>query len=270
MSALKNDYKNDVLDTSVNTERTYNIVDDEGNVLYTGVKIRETTVLSQTGDSFGNSDINNTNNHLIANDGNGHTLDFQFATDGTDYGFIDGNGDFQAFKTRHTETATPDSRALFDMGVFHKKRYVNLSAVPNINTKTQTISAVYTSGNGLDLGEDNNVRYIKTSNLMVTPTAIKTITANGNNQDVLNHAKVNVAVNQTPSFSSRTPTSQITYTANNEYSSVTAFADIGAPSVSISKSGSTITVTLTESINMRGAMGGDVGHTRTIVVNMTI
>ena len=44
------------------------------------------------------------------------------------------------------------------------------------------------------MGATNTKRYIKTSGLMKTPTATKTITANGDGQDVLNYAKVNVAV----------------------------------------------------------------------------
>ena len=50
---------------------------------------------------------------------------------------------------------------------------------------------------GLDLGSTNTIRYIKTSGLVVTPSGTKAITANGNNQSVLNYAYVNVAVPNT-------------------------------------------------------------------------
>lgn len=59
--ALKTDYQNDVLDTSINTERTYNLVDENGNIIYEGVRIRETTALSKTGDNYGALEINETN-----------------------------------------------------------------------------------------------------------------------------------------------------------------------------------------------------------------
>lgn len=61
MADLKTDYVNDVLDTDVNTERTYNLVDANGNLIYEGIKIRETTVLSTTGDDYGALEINEQN-----------------------------------------------------------------------------------------------------------------------------------------------------------------------------------------------------------------
>lgn len=75
--------------------------------------------------------------------------------------------------------------------------YDGLSQVtvnPQSHSGTVTISAKYETGNGYDMGANHSKRYIKTSGLMVTPTATKSITANGNSQDVLNYAKVNVAV----------------------------------------------------------------------------
>ena len=194
MSALKVNYKNDVLNVETNTKRKYNIIENADGT----ISLEDVTDYSQVGDDFGGEDINNTNSHLVADDGNGNTLDFQFATDGTDYGYLDANGNFAPFRTRHTDTYSPTSRANnLDMGIFHTKRFVDTTAVPNINDETQTISAVYTSGNGLDLGATNRKRYIKTSGLMVTPTATKSITANGSNIDILNYAKVNVSVPST-------------------------------------------------------------------------
>ena len=70
MADLKTDYVNDVLDTDVNNERTYNLVDANGNLIYEGIKIRETTVLSTTGDNYGALQINeqNTKINQINND----------------------------------------------------------------------------------------------------------------------------------------------------------------------------------------------------------
>lgn len=64
MADLKTDYENDVLDTDVNTERTYDIVDENENTLYTDVKIRETTVLSKVGDNYGAIQINEQNEKI--------------------------------------------------------------------------------------------------------------------------------------------------------------------------------------------------------------
>ena len=202
--ALKTNYKDAVLDASENTTRVFDIVDDQGNVISANVHLEEKTVYSENGDKFGARDMNDTNEEINKHtsnltDGYGGTdEEFRYGTDGNgERGYIvtvNGEDEFRPFKTKHTETVTPNSRALYDMGIDHKKRYIDLSAVPNINTTTRTISAVYTSGNGLDLGANNNVRYIKTSNLMVIPTSTKNITANGNNQDVLNYSKINVDV----------------------------------------------------------------------------
>lgn len=85
-------------------------------------------------------------------------LVFNFTKSGTKYGYKDSNGNFVPFKTAHTQTKTIDTVGTTDMG------------------------------------EDHEYRYIETSGLMVTPTATKAITANGNNIDVLNYASVNVSV----------------------------------------------------------------------------
>lgn len=61
MADLKTDYKDDVLDTSVNSKRTFNIVDQDGNIIFENVTLNDTTVYSQIGDSFGALDINSTN-----------------------------------------------------------------------------------------------------------------------------------------------------------------------------------------------------------------
>lgn len=58
MASLKTDYKDQLLDTSVNTERKYNLVDSDGNVVQSGVFLRDITQYSQTGDTFGAADIN--------------------------------------------------------------------------------------------------------------------------------------------------------------------------------------------------------------------
>lgn len=58
MDELRTDYKDQLLDTSVNTERKYDLVDSDGNVVQSGVFLRDITQYSQTGDTFGAADIN--------------------------------------------------------------------------------------------------------------------------------------------------------------------------------------------------------------------
>ena len=54
---LKTDYKDDVLDTSVNERRKYQMIQNgDGTVSFVDV-----TEYSQVGDSFGGADINATN-----------------------------------------------------------------------------------------------------------------------------------------------------------------------------------------------------------------
>jgi hypothetical protein len=66
--ALKTNYKNDVLKTSVNNERTYNLVDANGDIVYEGIKLRETTQFSTVGDSYGATQINEQNTKINSHD----------------------------------------------------------------------------------------------------------------------------------------------------------------------------------------------------------
>ncbi len=57
MADLKTTYKDDVLDTSANTRRKFNMITNEDGT----VSFEDVTEYSQVGDSFGGEDINNTN-----------------------------------------------------------------------------------------------------------------------------------------------------------------------------------------------------------------
>ena len=61
MSDLKTDYKDDVLDTSSNTKRIFNLVDQSGNIVFANISIQDITKYIQNGDTFGAADINATN-----------------------------------------------------------------------------------------------------------------------------------------------------------------------------------------------------------------
>ena len=60
MAALRTDYKDDLLDTSVNTQRKYNMVTNaDGTVSFV-----DATAYTQNGDSFGAADINAINDKI--------------------------------------------------------------------------------------------------------------------------------------------------------------------------------------------------------------
>lgn len=91
---------------------------------------------------------------------------------------IDGNGDYgyykqgetsvTPFRNRHTETYKPAVRANnLDMGLYHKKRYVDTTGVPNANSNTYTV----TSNGTKDMGETNTNRYVEVNVLPSVITA---------------------------------------------------------------------------------------------------
>ena len=58
--ALRTDYKDDILDTSVNEKRKYNLITNSDGT----VSFEDVTEYSQVGDSFGGADINRTNEEI--------------------------------------------------------------------------------------------------------------------------------------------------------------------------------------------------------------
>lgn len=127
-----------------------------------------------------NQNVAEISQNLQAKDGNGNTLDFQFSTNGTDYGYLDRNGNFIPFRTRHTESYKPTSRANnLDMGLYHKKRYVDTTAVPNANSSTYTFPANDLGGTK-DLGSTNTYRYVNAENVRAKGIADADARANPN------------------------------------------------------------------------------------------
>ena len=58
--ALRTDYKDDILDTSVNEKRKYNLITNSDGT----VSLEDVTEYSQVGDSFGGADISRTNEEV--------------------------------------------------------------------------------------------------------------------------------------------------------------------------------------------------------------
>ena len=62
MATLKTNYKDDVLDTSKNTKRKYNMINNPDGT----VSLEDVTSYTQVGDKFGAGDINGTNTEINA------------------------------------------------------------------------------------------------------------------------------------------------------------------------------------------------------------
>lgn len=103
---LKTDYKNDVLNTSVNINRKYKMENNSDGT----VSLMDFTVYSQEGSVFGADDFNATNSKvneidskLIASDG----FNFRFATNGEGkYGYLGADDSFIPFSKGGTVIAS--------------------------------------------------------------------------------------------------------------------------------------------------------------------
>lgn len=158
--ALKTNYKDDVLDLTQNANRKFQEIENQDG----SISFNDVTVYEEIGDTYGATDINETNTVVNSHNsalqvGTNETDLIRFAKDGSgNYGYKKvGSEAFYPFQTKHTETYRPTSRANnLDMGEYHKKRYVDTTAVPNINSSTYSV----TSNGTKDMGETNTNRYL--------------------------------------------------------------------------------------------------------------
>ena len=99
MAQLKTDYKDQLLDSSANTKRVYNLVDSDGNVVAENVSLEDVTVYSQSGDTFGATDINKTNEKV--NQLNNNLGGLRFGVDGDgNYGYYGADDSLVPFKSK--------------------------------------------------------------------------------------------------------------------------------------------------------------------------
>lgn len=81
MSTLRTDYKNDILDTTQNEYRVYDIVNADGDVIQSNVHLEDKTVYTQTGDNFGAGDMNDQNTEINQLNSNLGGLDVRYDTE---------------------------------------------------------------------------------------------------------------------------------------------------------------------------------------------
>lgn len=96
MAQLRTDYKDEILDVSVNTQRKYRQVDNgDGTISFVDV-----TEYSQQGDPFGAGDINAITSNLTAD--NGESFNFAYNSETNEYGYmakVEGADTFFPFKS---------------------------------------------------------------------------------------------------------------------------------------------------------------------------
>lgn len=126
--ALKTNYKDDILDTSKNTNKVYTVVDETGAIIHRRVSLNEVTEYSQEGDTFGASDINATNTEVnrLTESLNG----FRFG--------VDSNGNYGYYKAG-ADTVTP-----FLGWGFNEKIYTKLIKNTTSKNTNQTYQFTYT------------------------------------------------------------------------------------------------------------------------------
>lgn len=107
MAEFRTDYKDQLLDSSVNTKRKYDLVDESGNVVAQNVSLEDKTAYSQNGDTFGaaevnkiHEELNGLNESLTAE--NNQTFQFAYDSESGKYGYkakVEGADTFFPFKS---------------------------------------------------------------------------------------------------------------------------------------------------------------------------
>jgi len=137
MADLKTDYKDDVLDTTQNTKRKYQMIDNGDGT----VSFEDVTEYLQQGDSFGADDINDTNEEVnIIND---KLTDEQSAIQAINDKLTDEQSAIQAINDKLTDEQSA-IQAIND-NLNDKKYFIDTSTIiSNIQSDTDWVNATRT------------------------------------------------------------------------------------------------------------------------------
>lgn len=184
---LRTDYTNDILDTSKNTERKYNIKNSNGTIVEENVTFEDVTDYTQEGSRFGASDINAITtrvNQLTASDG----LDFRFATDGEgNYGYLKADDSFTPFSStnldllwENTEPTVGITTKTINMDL---SKYVGVIVYCNVDTsrKREVWRSYCPVGSSSTIFNSSNMNYKRT--FTVNSNSIVINTQTGYNSD---------------------------------------------------------------------------------------
>lgn len=104
---LKTDYTNDILDTSKNTERVYNLKNASGEIVEENIRIEDITEYSQEGSKFGANDINATNQMVNILESNVNNINLYVGADEKLH-FVNKDGADSALPFSNTIKSTQD------------------------------------------------------------------------------------------------------------------------------------------------------------------
>lgn len=137
--ALKVDYVNAQLDTDVQTQRTFDVVNSSGGTVYSNIRLNDTTTYKQVGDTYGASDINNANVLAILNNGF-PTQTKTFSDDGTTITATSGDTDTLGWTLTKvfTDSFLTCTTTLKDAG-----ENIKATLIKQFSADGKTISTVY-------------------------------------------------------------------------------------------------------------------------------
>lgn len=182
--ALKENYKDDILDVSVNTKRKYRMTENADGT----ISLEDETVYTQEGDSFGATDMNATNGKVNTLDAN---LDgFKFYPTGTgivglisdDSAYTDEDGNYVVWGTVTAEQLVEDNPNTYKSVPSEEDTRGKVGADTAIPFKSQSILIGTYSGNkSIDVSA-----YLKSNNtvdnFIIEVTGWSSATGSGNNK----------------------------------------------------------------------------------------
>ena len=153
--ALRTDYKDDILDTSVNEKRVYNLIDQSGNVVMSGLSLEDVTVYSQVGDEFSSSAVNEAFNNINNRNLKTYTSLVQLGTNSNDI-------------TTWLGLLPSDSQLVYAISLGEKDILYNKGLIPISSSGTICVSNYNNRGNIMFITDSGKVYVGATSSMQVT------------------------------------------------------------------------------------------------------